>query len=84
MEVSLQRKPPKDCTKVLCLKYSCLSGLIGVIHAGVRKGDFNITDTFITDVFRSSTRGSSPFGSNVLKDLLYGLIGMVRPHAWLF
>jgi len=52
------------------------------LYQGVRKGEFNITDTFITDVFRSSTRGSSPFGSNILKDLLYGLIGMIALTLW--
>ena len=57
--------------------------LIGVVHAGVRKGNFHITDTFISDIFRSNTRGASPFGSNILKDLLYGLIGVVCPHACL-
>ena len=53
------------------------------MHAGVRKGDFHITDTFIADVFRTNTRGASPFGSNILKDLVYGLIGAVCPHALL-
>jgi 3-dehydrosphinganine reductase len=47
------------------------------VYAGVQKGEFHITDTFIADVFRASTRGSSPFGSSVLKDLVYGLIGTV-------
>jgi hypothetical protein len=50
------------------------------MHAGVRKGDFHITDTFIADVFRTNTRGTSPFGSNILKDLLYSFIGMVCPR----
>jgi 3-dehydrosphinganine reductase len=54
------------------------AGTETTIYAGVRKGDFHITDTFIADLFRTSTRGSSPFGSNVLKDLLFGLIGVVR------
>jgi 3-dehydrosphinganine reductase len=48
-----------------------------VVYAGVQKGEFHITDTFIANLFRTSTRGASPFGSNVLKDLLFGLIGTV-------
>lgn len=52
------------------------------LYKGVRKGDFHITDTFITDVFRTSTRGASPFGSNILKDLLYSLIGTIALALW--
>jgi 3-dehydrosphinganine reductase len=53
-------------------------GAESIIHAGVKKGDFHITDTFIANLFRTSTRGASPFGSNILKDLLFGVIGTVR------
>ena len=53
-------------------------GLKAIIYAGVQKGEFHITDTFISNMFRSSTRGASPFGSNILKDLIFGLIGSVR------
>jgi hypothetical protein len=42
---------------------------------GVKKGDFHITVDFITDVFRCTTRGSSPFGS--ILDLGYEFIGTV-------
>lgn len=56
-------------------------GLKAIIYAGVKKGDFHITDTLIADLFRTNTRGSSPFGSNVLKDLLFGVIGTVRLRA---
>ncbi|KAH9062816.1 oxidoreductase [Lactarius vividus] len=52
------------------------------LYQGVRKGDFHITDTFIADVFRTNTRGASPFGSNILKDLLYGLIGAIALTLW--
>ncbi|KAN0131424.1 3-dehydrosphinganine reductase [Lactarius tabidus] len=52
------------------------------LYQGVRKGDFHITDTFISDLFRTSTRGASPFGSNILKDLLYGLIGLIGLTLW--
>jgi 3-dehydrosphinganine reductase len=52
------------------------------LYQGVRKGDFHITDTFIADLFRTSTRGASPFGSNILKDLLYGLIGLIGLVLW--
>ena len=63
---------------VLSQSLSSAPGPKTIIYAGVRKGEFHITDTFIGDVFRTNTRGSSPFGSNVLKDLLFGLIGAVR------
>ena len=63
---------------VLSQSLSPAPGPKTIIYAGMRKGDFHITDTFIGDVFRTNTRGSSPFGSNVLKDLLFGLIGAVR------
>ena len=53
-------------------------GLIASIYTGVKRGEFHITDTFIANLFRTSTRGASPFGSNVLKDLLFGVIGTVR------
>lgn len=56
-------------------------GLKAIVYAGVQKGDFHITDTFIANLFRTSTRGASPFGSNILKDLLFGLIGTVRLRA---
>jgi 3-dehydrosphinganine reductase len=52
------------------------------LYQGVRRGDFHITDTFIADVFRTNTRGASPFGSNILKDLLYGLIGTIALPLW--
>lgn len=52
-------------------------GLKVTLYAGVQKGDFHITDTFISNVFRTSTRGATPFGSNVLKDLIFGFIGSV-------
>lgn len=42
---------------------------------GVKKGDFHITVDFISDVFRCTTRGSSPFGS--ILDLGYEFIGTV-------
>jgi 3-dehydrosphinganine reductase len=57
-------------------------GLIANIYTGVKKGEFHITDTFIASLFRTSTRGASPFGSNVLKDLLFGVIGTVRFHTF--
>ena len=83
MKASPQRKPQRDCTKVSACHTHFFStlGLKATVYTGVRKGEFHITDTFIADVFRASTRGSTPFGSNVLKDLLYGLIGSVRLRA---
>jgi len=52
------------------------------LYEGVQKGDFHITDTFIADLFRTSTRGSSLFGSNIFKDLLFGLIGTIGLTLW--
>jgi 3-dehydrosphinganine reductase len=52
-------------------------GLKAIICAGVKNGEFHITDTFVGNLFRTNTRGASPFGSSVLKDLLFGLIGTV-------
>lgn len=49
------------------------------MYAGVRKGEFHITDTLLADIFRTSTRGVSPYGSNILKDLLFSFLGTVRP-----
>ncbi|KAF8484877.1 oxidoreductase [Russula ochroleuca] len=52
------------------------------LYEGVKKGEFHITDTFIANLFRTNTRGSSPFGSNVLKDLLFGFIGTIGLTLW--
>jgi hypothetical protein len=81
MEVSPQKRLQRGCTKVRPPAYFLTIGLIANIYAGVKKGEFHITDTFIANMFRTNTRGSSPFGSNVLKDMLFGVIGMVRFHT---
>ncbi|KAI0268382.1 oxidoreductase [Gloeopeniophorella convolvens] len=52
------------------------------LYKGVQKGDFHITDTFIADLFRTSTRGATPFGSSTAKDLLYGFIGTIGLPLW--
>ncbi|KAH9966064.1 oxidoreductase [Russula dissimulans] len=52
------------------------------LYEGVQKGEFHITDTFNADLFRTNTRGSSPFGSNILKDLLFGVIGSIGLPLW--
>ncbi|KAH9977903.1 oxidoreductase [Lactifluus volemus] len=52
------------------------------LYEGVQKSEFHITDTFIANLFRTSTRGASPFGSNVLKDLIFGLIGTIGLTSW--
>lgn len=52
------------------------------LYEGVKKGEFHITDTFIANLFRTSTRGASPFGSSVLKDLLFGFIGTIGLTLW--
>ena len=81
MGVSLQRRLQRGCMKVRPRLFFFAVGLKAIIYAGVKKGDFHITDTLIADLFRTNTRGSSPFGSNVLKDLLFGVIGTVRLRA---
>ena len=48
----------------------------GHVLRGVQHGRFHITYGFIGNVFRASTRGSSP-GSNGLLDQIYAFIGMV-------
>jgi len=48
---------------------------------GVEKSEFHITYNFILDVFRASTRGSSP-GNNFLIDMVYALIGAFALPVW--
>jgi len=48
---------------------------------GVEKGEFHITYNFILNVFRASSRGSSP-GNNFLIDGLYALIGAFALPIW--
>jgi len=48
---------------------------------GVQNGNFHITYDFISNVFRSSTAGSSP-RNNVIMDMLYGLIGFIALPIW--
>ena len=52
------------------------------IYIGVKKGEFHITDTCSSQIY-SERAPAAPrrFGSNVLKDLLFGFIGTVRFHA---
>ncbi|KAI9448374.1 oxidoreductase [Lactarius indigo] len=52
------------------------------LYQGVRKGEFHITDTLLADLFRTSTRGVSPYGSNILKDLLFGFLGTIVLPLW--
>ncbi|KAI0071744.1 oxidoreductase [Panus rudis PR-1116 ss-1] len=51
------------------------------ILKGVQRGNFHITYDFIGNVFRASTRGSSP-GNNVFVDTIYGLIGWIALPIW--
>jgi 3-dehydrosphinganine reductase len=44
--------------------------------AGVQRGYFHISVDFITDIFRTSTRGATPF-NNVVVDSLFQIIGSV-------
>ncbi|KAJ8489311.1 hypothetical protein ONZ45_g13631 [Pleurotus djamor] len=48
---------------------------------GVVKGNFHITGDFIGNVFRSSTRGSTP-QNNVFLDTIYSLIGWIALPDW--
>ncbi|KAJ3487700.1 hypothetical protein NLI96_g3368 [Meripilus lineatus] len=48
---------------------------------GVEKGHFHITYDFLGDVFRASSRGSSP-GNNFFLDAVYCLIGYVALPIW--
>ncbi|KAI0068819.1 oxidoreductase [Artomyces pyxidatus] len=52
------------------------------LYKGLQRGDFHVTDTFITDVFRTTARGSTPFGGNILKDVLYGFVGSIALVFW--
>ncbi|KAI9466678.1 oxidoreductase [Lactarius psammicola] len=52
------------------------------LYQGVRKGEFYITDTFVADIFRTSTRGASPYGTNILKDLLFCFLGTIALPLW--
>jgi 3-dehydrosphinganine reductase len=52
------------------------------LYQGVRRGEFHITDTFLADIFRTSTRGVSPYGSNILKDLLFSFLGTIALPLW--
>ncbi|CAL1708157.1 unnamed protein product [Somion occarium] len=51
------------------------------ILKGVQNGDFHITYDFLLNVFRGSTRGSSP-GNNFFMDSIYELIGRIALPFW--
>ncbi|KAI0053009.1 oxidoreductase [Auriscalpium vulgare] len=52
------------------------------LYKGIQRGDFHITDTFIGDVFRTSTRGATPQNGNFLKEAVYGIIGYIALPFW--
>ncbi|EIM91633.1 oxidoreductase [Stereum hirsutum FP-91666 SS1] len=56
----------------------CAEGLF----KGLQRGDFHITDTFICDAFRTNTRGSTPHGSQGLRDACIKLIGLIALPLW--
>lgn len=58
------------------LPYTCAVE-IHTLLAGVQRGNFHITPDLLGDIFRSSTRGSTP-QNNVFTDALFSLIGWVR------
>jgi 3-dehydrosphinganine reductase len=43
---------------------------------GVERGQFHISLDFITNIFRASTRGTTPW-NNVVVDAVYEIIGSV-------
>ncbi|TFK75849.1 oxidoreductase [Pluteus cervinus] len=51
------------------------------LYNGVEKGHFHITVDLIGELFRSSTRGSTPH-NNVFLDIFYGLIGWIALAIW--
>ncbi|VDB84632.1 unnamed protein product [Peniophora sp. CBMAI 1063] len=55
----------------------CAMGLL----RGVQRGDFNITDSFNGEAFRTTTRGSTPW-NNFGKDIVYGIIGFIGIPIW--
>ncbi|PSR73882.1 hypothetical protein PHLCEN_2v10302 [Hermanssonia centrifuga] len=55
--------------------------IAGHLLRGVEKGQFHITYDFIGNVFRASTRGSSP-GNNSLLDQVYSMIGAIALPIW--
>ncbi|KAF8745952.1 hypothetical protein AX14_004247 [Amanita brunnescens Koide BX004] len=52
-----------------------------VLLKGVENGHFHIVADIIGDIFRSSTRGSSPY-NNVFLDTLYSTIGWIALPIW--
>ncbi|KAF9001245.1 oxidoreductase [Hymenopellis radicata] len=55
----------------------CAAGLL----AGVRRGYFHITADFVGDLFRTSTRGTTPY-NNVFMDCLKSCIGCIGLFVW--
>ncbi|KAH9951634.1 oxidoreductase [Amylocystis lapponica] len=51
------------------------------IVQGVQKGHFHITHDWVTDIFRTTTAGSSP-RNNRLVDFIYGVIGFLILPPW--
>ncbi|KAI0034443.1 oxidoreductase [Vararia minispora EC-137] len=48
---------------------------------GLQRGDFHITSTFNGEIFRTSTRGATPWNA-FGRDLFYGLIGFIGLPLW--
>ncbi|KAJ7283586.1 oxidoreductase [Mycena rebaudengoi] len=48
---------------------------------GIQQGDFHISGDLLGNIFRSSTRGSTPH-NNVFLDAVYGLIGLIGLPIW--
>jgi len=48
---------------------------------GIQQGDFHITHTFNAEVFRASTRGSTPWNA-VFRDAFYSIIGFIALPIW--
>jgi hypothetical protein len=54
---------------------------IDSFFVGVQKGHFHISADLIGNMFRSSTRGATPY-NNVLLDTIYSFMGCVRTRGY--
>ncbi|EIM88327.1 oxidoreductase [Stereum hirsutum FP-91666 SS1] len=52
------------------------------LYGGLQRGDFHITDSLVTHLFRTNTRGCTPYNSNMLKEFIFGLIGWIGLPLW--
>jgi 3-dehydrosphinganine reductase len=67
IEETDEGQKPEDCAEALL--------------QGVARGNFHINSEVLGNIFRTSTRGTTPY-NNVLMDLVYSLIGLVGLPIW--